>query len=68
MGSVVVDDVAIPRELIRDVHESLAQRAFIFWARFTDDHGHHWEVTRDASTGELAIEYNPAPLKTSAPA
>lgn len=64
-GSVVVDEVAIPEELLRGVHESLAERAFIFWARFTDDRGQRWEASRDATTGVLTIEHNPPPLESS---
>lgn len=46
----LVKDVEIPPELFRDVHESVAQEAFVFWARFTDASGRPWEVVRDAHT------------------
>jgi hypothetical protein len=57
-----VDGVEIPPEMFRDVHESVAQRAFVFWVRFNDHSGERWEVTRDAGTDQHEYLFRPPPL------
>ena len=61
LGERVVKDVEIPPEMFRDVHESVAQEAFVFWARFTDASGRVWEVTRDAHTKQAGEQLLAAP-------
>lgn len=57
-----VEGVEIPPAMFRDVHESVAQDAFVFWARFLAAGG-RWEVTRDAHTKQRGEQLNPPPLK-----
>jgi hypothetical protein len=66
-----VENVEIPPEMFRDVHESVNIEAFVVWARFTDVTGRVWEVTRDAHT-KAAGSSSPRPrsslTRRSAPA
>lgn len=57
-----VEGVEIPPKMFRDVHESVAQEAFVFWARFLAAGG-RWEVTRDAHTKQAGEQFNPPPLE-----
>lgn len=41
---------SLPQEWLADVHESAAQRAFLYWIRFTDPDGRRWEVVYDPET------------------
>jgi len=56
-----VKDVEVPPVMFREVHESVAQRAFKFWVRFKDERG-SWEVTRDAGTDQHEFRSDPPPL------
>jgi hypothetical protein len=57
-----VENVEIPPEMFRDVHESLGIEAFVVWARFSDVTGRVWEVTRDAHTKAAAEQLDPPSL------
>ena len=61
LGHRDVEDVEIPPEMFRDVHETVAQEAFVFWARFTDATGRIWEITCDAHTRQAGEQLLRAP-------
>ena len=61
-SQATVDGVKIPPEMFAGVHESVAQRAFVFVAHFNDHRGERWEAWCDAATDQSDWLFDPPPL------
>ncbi len=65
-SEATVDGVEIPPDMFEGVHESTAQKAFVFVVHFKDHRGEVWERFRDAGTDQSDWLFHPPPLDASA--